>query len=49
MTIVWAPWTRAGMRFWVVSDVAAPELDELARLPSQAPEPASRPPLDTVD
>jgi anti-sigma factor RsiW len=27
----WIRWTRAGMCFWVVSDLAAPELDEFAR------------------
>jgi anti-sigma factor RsiW len=28
----WARWTQAGMHFWVVSDVAAAELDEFVRL-----------------
>jgi anti-sigma factor RsiW len=27
----WIQWTRSGMRFWAVSDVAAPDLEELAR------------------
>jgi len=27
----WIRWTRGGMRFWAVSDVAAPDLEELAR------------------
>jgi anti-sigma factor RsiW len=28
----WASWSHGGMRFWVVSDVAAADLEELARL-----------------
>jgi anti-sigma factor RsiW len=28
----WIRWTRGGMHFWAVSDVAVPELEELARL-----------------
>jgi anti-sigma factor RsiW len=32
----WIRWTRGGMRFWAVSDVAAPDLEELARLLSRS-------------
>jgi anti-sigma factor RsiW len=28
----WSRWTRNGMRFWAISDVAATDLDELVRL-----------------
>ncbi len=32
----WIRWTRGGMRFWAVSDVAAPDLEEFARLLSRS-------------
>lgn len=32
----WIQWTRGGMRFWAVSDVAAPDLEEFARLLSRS-------------
>lgn len=32
----WVRWTRGGMRFWAISDVTAPELEELARLLSHS-------------
>jgi anti-sigma factor RsiW len=32
----WIRWTRGGMSFWAVSDVAASDLEELARLVSRS-------------
>jgi anti-sigma factor RsiW len=32
----WIRWTRGGMRFWAVSDVAAPDLEQFAQLLSHS-------------